>query len=49
MIDQKDRSVQKEEVIVDLDKFAKSTTLHGAKHVTSGHEAHTGFKGSRKR
>ena len=35
--------------IIDLNKFATCTTLHGAKHLSANYVAYTGFKGTKKR
>ena len=40
---------KKRKTVVDLNKFATCTTLHGAKHLSANYVAYTGFKGTKKR
>ena len=40
---------QEKRKMVDLNKFATCTTLHGAKHLSANYEAYTGFRGIKKR
>ena len=40
---------KKKKTVVDLNKFATCTTLHGAKHLSANYVAYTGFKGTKKR
>ena len=40
---------EKRKTVVDLNKFATCTTLHGAKHLSANYVAYTGFKGTKKR